>query len=206
MKKEVIILGAGGHAKVIAESILKSGDEVIGFLDDNEEIQGKEIYLGRKVLGKISDVVNYQHKYVIIGIGSNRVRKMFAEKYSNLNWYTASQRSAIIAQDVVIGPGTAIMPGTVINPGTVIGRHAIIHTATTLDHDNMIGDYVHISPAKHLAGTVTVGENCWICTGVTIINNINIAPNNIVGAGAVVLHDITDQNSTYVGVPIRKVK
>ena len=206
MQKEVIILGAGGHAKVIAESILKSGDEVIGFLDDNEEIQGKEIYLGRKVLGKTREVENYQDKYVIIGIGSNRVRKMIAEKYPNLNWYTAIHPSAIIAQDVIIGKGTAIMPGTVINPGTVIGKHAIINTATTLDHDNIIGDYVHISPGTHLAGTVTVGENCWICTGVTIINNINIAPNNIVGAGAVVLHDIIDQNSTYVGVPIRKVK
>ena len=206
MQKEVIILGAGGHAKVIAESILKSGDEVLGFLDDNEEIQGKEIYLGRKVIGKINEVVNYQDKYFVIGIGSNKVRKIFAEKYSNLKWYTAIHPSAIIASDVVIGEGTVIMPGVVINPGAVVGKHCIINTAVSLDHDNRINDYVHISPGSHLAGTVTVGDSTWICAGVTIINNINIASGNIVGAGAVVINDITEQDSTYVGVPIRKVK
>lgn len=203
MQKEVIILGAGGHAKVIAESILKSGDEVLGFLDDNEEIQGKEIYLGRKVIGKINEVVNYHDKYFLIGIGSNKVRKMFAEKYSNLKWYTAIHPSAIIASDVVIEEGTVIMPGAIINPGTVVGKHCIINTAVSLDHDNRINDYVHISPGSHLAGTVTVGESTWICAGVTVINNIHIGDNNIIGAGATVIRNIEESNVTYIGVPAK---
>ena len=206
MQKEVIILGASGHAKVIAESIIKSGDLVVGFLDDNDDLQGKEVYLGIKVIGKTSEVVNFPDKFFVIGIGSNNVRKMFAEKYPELNWYIVIHPSAIIASDVQIGEGTVIMPGVVINPGTTIGKHSIVNTGTTLDHDNTIGDYVHISPGTHLAGTVTVGDSCWICAGVTVINNVSIASGNIVGAGAVVLHDITENDSTYVGVPIRKIK
>ena len=203
MQKEVIILGAGGHAKVIADAILKRGDEVLGFLDDNDEVQGKEIYLGRKVIGKTSEVMNYQDKNFVIGIGSNKVRKMFVEKYNNLKWYTAIHPSAIIAQDVVIGEGTVIMPGTIINPGTVVGKHCIINTSVSLDHDNMIGDYVHISPGSHLAGTVTVGDSTWICAGVTIINNITIGNNDVIGAGATVIKNIEKNDSTFIGVPAK---
>lgn len=204
MQKEVIILGAGGHAKVIAESILKSGDEVLGFLDDNEDVQGKEIYLGIKVIGKTSDIINYQDKYAVIGIGSNKVRKMFAERYPNIKWYTAIHPSAIIATDVVIGEGTVIMPGVIINPGTIVGKHCIVNTAVSLDHDNRINDYVHISPGSHLAGTVTVGESTWICAGVTVINNITIDNNNVIGAGATVIRNIDGENNIYIGVPAKK--
>lgn len=202
MQKEVIILGAGGHAKVIAEIITKSGDEVIGFLDDNEAVQGKEIYLGKKVLGKISDVTNYPNAYAIIAIGSNNVRRMLAEK-CDLKWYMAIHPSAIIASDVKIGEGTAIMPGVVINPGSVIGKHAIINTCVSIDHDNIIDDYVHISPGAHLAGTVHIKEGSWICTGAAIINNITIAKDVIAGAGAVIIKDI-EESGTYIGVPARK--
>lgn len=204
MKKNVVILGAGGHAKVVAEIVNKMGDNVVGFLDDDENIQGNEIYLGKKVLGKISDIDKYNDSYVIFGIGSNRVRKMISERY-NLKWYTAIHPSAVIANDIKIGEGTVVMPGVVINPGTRIGKHCIINTSSSLDHDNDIGDFVHISPGAHLAGTVVVKENCWICTGVSIINNITINRNNVIGAGSLVLNDIKEENGVYVGAPIRKI-
>ena len=204
--KKVIILGAGGHAKVIADIIEKSGDEVIGFLDDNVDIQGKVIFDGRKVIGKINDVINYKDDYVVIGIGNNKIRKMFAEKYPSLNWYTAIHPNAVIGKEVKIGKGTVVMSGVIINPGTFVGNHVIINTSSSVDHDNIIGDYVHISPGSHLAGTVTVGEGTWICSGVTVINNIMINKNNIIGAGSVVIHDIDNENGTYVGVPVKILK
>ena len=207
MQKEVVILGAGGHAKVIADIIKKSGDVVVGFLDDNLDIQGNIIYDNKKVLGttKEEDIYKYKDKNFVIAIGSNRVRKLISEKYKDLNWYTAIHPNAVIANEVELGAGTVVMAGAIINPGTKIGKHCIINTSVSVDHDNIFEDFVHISPGSHLAGTVTIKERTWICAGVTVINNIEIAENNIIGAGATVIKNITDKNSTFVGVPIRKI-
>ena len=97
------------------------------------------------------------------------------------------------------------MAGTVINIGTKIGKHCIVNTCSSLDHDNLIEDFVHISPGAHLAGTVKVMKCTWICTGVTVINNITIEKNNIIGAGAVVVKNIEDCNITYIGIPAHNI-
>ena len=204
--KNVIILGASGHAKVIAEIIVKLGDNLVGFLDDNNELLNKEVYLEKKVLGTLDDIKKYQDNYFIIGIGNNKIRKEISLKYPNLKYYTAIHPNAVIATDVKIDVGTVIMPGVVINPGTIIGKHVIVNTSSSIDHDNVISDYVHISPGAHLAGTVKVGERTWICAGVTVINNIMIGENNVIGAGAVVINNVEEGNNTYIGVPIRKIK
>lgn len=207
MQKKVIVFGASGHARVIADIIAKSGDEIVGFLDDNSEIHGKTIFNGKIVLGDTSEesVKNYSDCYFIIGIGSNRVRKIISEKYNNLKWYTAIHPNSIIGNDVSINEGTAIMAGTVINTGTVVGRHCIVNTSSSLDHDNVLEDYVHISPGSHLAGTVRVSEGTWICAVVTVINNITIGKNNIVGAGSTVIRNIEEENCTFIGVPVKKL-
>ena len=203
MSKDVIIIGAGGHAKVIADIIYKSGDNLIGFLDDNLANKGKEIYLGKKVIGTTKDIEIYNKNYFIIGIGNNSIRKKINNE-NNLKLYTAIHPSAIIAEDVKIGTGSVIMAGVVINPGTVIGKNCIINTSSSLDHDNLLEDYVHISPGAHLAGTVTIKEGTWICTGAIVKNNITIGKNNIIGAGGVVIKDIIEENGTYIGVPARR--
>lgn len=207
MPKDVIIIGAGGHAKVIADIVKSSGDNLVGFLDDNMDIQGNVIFEDKIVLGttKEEDIEKYKDNYFIIGIGSNRVRKLISEKYPNLKWYTAIHPNAIIGTDVFVGDGTVIMAGVVINTGTSIGKHCIINTCSSLDHDNILEDYVHISPGSHLAGTVKISEGTWICAGVTVINNITIAKNNIIGAGATVIKSIEEDNLTYVGVPAKKL-
>lgn len=208
MQKKVVIIGASGHARVIADIVKKSNDELIGFLDDNEKIQGSIIFEDKIVLGNTSEefIKKYSDCYFIIGIGSNHVRKIISQKYPNLKWYTAIHPSAVIGSNVTIGEGTAIMAGTVINTGTNIGKHCILNTCSSLDHDNILEDYVHVSPGSHLAGTVKIGEGTWICAGVTVINNISIANNNVIGAGATVIRNIEENDSTFVGVPIRKLK
>ena len=207
MQKKVVIIGAGGHARVIADIITASSDEVVGFLDDNKDLHNKEIYGDKKVLGNTSesDIEKFNDFYFVIGIGSNRVRQIIAEKYPNLKWYTAIHPSSIIGSNVEIGEGTVVMPGTVINIGTRIGKHCIVNTSVSLDHDNVLEDFVHVSPGAHLAGTVKVGKSSWICTGANVINNINIAENNVIGAGATVIKNIEDTGGTYVGVPVKKI-
>ena len=204
MSKNVIIIGAGGHAKVIADIVKKSNDNLIGFLDDNDELQGKVIYDNKVVIGKICNALDNNNCFFIVGIGNNKIRKKIAEKY-NLNWYTAIHPNAIIANEVEIGDGTAIMAGSIINTGTKVGRHCIINTSSSLDHDNILEDYVHISPGAHLAGNVIVKTETWICLGAIVINNITIEKNNIIGAGTVVVRNINEENGTFVGVPSHKV-
>ncbi len=204
MARKVIILGAGGHAKVIGDIIIKNGDELLGFLDDNEQIQNKVIFDNKKVIGTINDCYKYPDVYFIIGIGSNKIRKAISQEY-NLNWYTAIHPNAVIASDVQIGNGSVVMAGSVINTGTKIGKHCIINTSSSIDHDNILEDYVHISPGAHLAGAVTVKNGTWICAGAIVINNITIEKNNVIGAGAVVIQNINTENGTYVGIPVYKL-
>lgn len=208
MQKKVIIIGASGHARVIADIIKESKDKLVGFLDDNQDIQRNKIYEDKIVLGTTNkkDIEKYKDCYFIIGIGNNNVRKIISNKYPNLKWYTAIHPNAVIGSEVSIGEGTAIMAGTVINTGTKVGKHCIINTCSSLDHDNLIEDFVHISPGTHLAGTVKIGKETWIGAGVTIINNITIEKNNIIGAGSTVIKNITEKNSTFVGNPVRKIK
>lgn len=207
MQKKVVIIGASGHAKVIADIVKSSKDEIVGFLDDNIDIQGNVIFEDKIVLGtsKKEDIEKYKDNYFIIGIGSNEVRKLISKKYPSLKWYTAIHPSSIIGSNVEIGEGSVLMAGTVINTGTKVGKHCIINTCSSVDHDNILENYVHISPGTHLAGTVKVMEGTWICAGVTVINNITIAKNNIIGAGATVVRNIEVENSTYIGVPVKKL-
>ena len=208
MQKKVIIIGASGHARVIADIIKKSNDEIIGFLDDNPDLHGKKIFEDKIVLGNMSqETINkYLDYYFIIGIGNNKIRKSISNKNPEIKWYTAIHPSAIIGSDVIVQEGTVIMAGVVINIGTVIGKHCIINTCSSLDHDNYIENYVHISPGTHLAGTVRIGEGTWVCAGVTIINNITVGENNVIGAGATVIKSINNKHSTYIGTPAKKIK
>ena len=193
---DVIIIGASGHGKVIADIIEKCRDNVFTYLDDDTSKPG--------VTGKISECVNYPDKKFIIAIGNNAVRRKLAEMY-DLDYYTAIHPTAIIGRDVSIGEGTAVMAGTVINPSTKIGKHCIINSGSVVDHDNRLDDFVHLSPNATLCGTVTVGANTHIGAGVTVRNNTNITTDCVVGIGAAVVADITEAG-TYVGVPAKRVK
>ncbi len=211
MNKEVFIIGAGGHAKVIANVINKSGDIVKGFLDDNIEI-GTVIIKEKnyKVIGTFEDIVHLQLKYpnaeFIIGIGNNELRKKIAEKYDEiLNFYTAIDSNSQIALDVEIGKGSAILANACINTSAKIGKHCIINTAAIIEHDNILEDYVHVSPNATLSGTVKVGKLTHIGSGAVVKNNIDICGNCVIGAGAVIVKEIKEKG-IYVGVPVKKIK
>lgn len=200
MNNKLIIIGAGGHAKVIADMALKSGYELLGFLDDTRV--GK--VLGEyAVLGKINECEKYADKACfVIGIGNNAVRRRIADKY-RLSYATVIHPSAQIALGVTLGEGTVVMPNAVINSAATVGRHAIVNTAAVVEHDCRLADFVHVSPHATLCGTVDVGENTHVGAGATVIQQLRISSDTMVGAGAVVVRDILEAG-TYVGVPARK--
>lgn len=209
MNKNIVIIGAGGHAKVIADIIDKSKDIVVGFLDDNKtkgDIIVKEKQY--RVIGRIDECKKIQlenpEMEFVIAIGNNKVRKQIAERYKNLKFYTAIHPSSQIALDVEIGKDTVIMANTIINTSAKIGKHCIINTGAIIEHDNIIGDYVHISPNATLCGTVEIGGLTHVGAGATVRNNVSICNSCIVGAGSVVVKKISEP-STYIGIPARKM-
>lgn len=205
MNKKLIIIGASGHGKVIADIALKLNQyDEISFLDDNEEM--KEC-MQFKVVGKVKDVYNYiSDSDIFVAIGNSIVRKNFIEdlKAKGANIPTLIHPNAIIGINVSIGLGTVVMPGAIINPNSTIGEGCIINTSASVDHDCNIGDYVHVSVDAHLAGTVKVSEHTWIGIGATVKNNVSIGANMMIGAGAVVVKDLTE-SGTYIGVPAQKM-
>lgn len=203
MCKNVVIVGAGGHAKVIADIVKKSGDNLLGFLDDSKE-SGTEVF-DAFVLGTIDSYKEYSNAALIIAIGDNYARERVAQKLEDAYFYTAIHPTAVIAEGVAIGQGTCVMANAVINPDATVGVHCIINTASVVEHDNVIGDFCHISPAAALAGTVTIGKRTHIGIGAKVKNNVCVCDDAIVGAGAVVVKPITEAG-TYIGVPARKVK
>lgn len=207
MRKKVVIIGAGGHAKVIADIIEKSGDEIVGFLDDNKEI-GTTIINEYKVIGDLNNrftmAVTKENLEFIIAIGDNKKREEISHS-PNLKFYTAIHPSAQIGLDVEIQEGTVIMANACINSSAKIGKHCIINTGAIIEHDNIIEDFVHVSPNVALGGTVKIGKSTHVGIGSTIKNNITICENCKIGAGAVVVKDI-EKEGTYIGVPAKGIK
>lgn len=198
----LIIVGAGGHGKVIADNALKNGYKDICFVDDTIIGDVAEC----PVIGTCSSIEHLNDGITdfVIGVGNNAVRKEIAKKY-NVNWVSIVHPSAQIAFNVEIGKGTVIMANAVVNVCATVGEHCIINTGAIVEHDNVIEDYVHISPNAALGGSVHIGTLTHIGIGATVKNNIDICSDCTIGAGAVVIYDI-EKSGTYIGVPAEKIK
>lgn len=203
MCKKVVIIGTGGHGKVVADIVRKSNDIVKGFLDDDERLL--DIFAGSAVLGKVDDYIKYLDCEFVIAIGNPIIREKIAEKLIGVTWYIAIHPTAVIADiDVSIGEGTVIMANAVINSGTQIGKHCIINTGAIVEHDNQIDDFVHVSVGAQVAGTVHIGKGTWVGIGSSVKNNIVICEGCMIGAGTVIVKNI-EEKGTYVGVPARRL-
>ena len=202
MSERVIIIGASGHGKVIADIVRAAGDGVVGYLDDDLSKHNCGAF---PVLGAICDAEKYPDCKFVVAIGNNAVRKRIVAQLAFVSWYTAIHPSAVISPGATVGEGTVVMPSTVINAEASVGQHCIINTGAIVEHENQIGDYVHISPRAALAGNVSVGEGTHIGIGVCVKNNIDICGGCTVGAGAVVVKNIVEPG-TYAGIPARRMK
>ncbi len=205
MKDGLLIIGASGHGKVVADVALKMNKwQSIAFLDDNEDLMES---MGMQVIGKSTDASKYIDDFdIFVAIGNNATREKVIKQLelAGAELPLLIHPNAVIGEQVELGSGTVVMAGVVINSSTRIGKGCIINTGATIDHDNVIEDFVHISPGVNTAGTVRVGCGTWLGIGSKVSNNVNITSGCIVGAGAVVVKNITE-SGTYVGVPARKV-
>lgn len=203
MKDKLLIIGAGGHGRVIADIADRAGSyKSIAFLDDRPPVAP----LPHPYLGKCGDAKLYLEDYdVIVAIGNADIRRRIMEELSNLgaSFATVVAPEAVVSRDVILGVGTVVMPGAIINTGTRIGAGVIINTAASVDHDCVVGDFCHVSVGAHLCGTVSVEAQTWIGAGATVINNIHICGGCMIGAGAVVVKNVT-MVGMYLGVPAKR--
>jgi UDP-perosamine 4-acetyltransferase len=200
----VIVVGGGGHAKVLISAIQLQGRDILGYVDADPSLPA---VLGIENLG--DDDVVFKHSITEIelvnGVGSarsTRLRQSVFEKFKNRGYRFATvvHPSAFVAPGVDLEEGVQVMAGAVVQPGTRLGKNVVINTGASVDHDCVVNCHAHIAPGVTLSGAVYVGAGSQIGTGASIIQGIKIGPQSIVGAGAVVIHDVPEA-VTVVGVP-----
>lgn len=204
----LVIWGASGHARVVADIVRLQGVyKIVGFLDDVSPHRHGTEFCGEKILGGREQIETLRNKgitNILLGFGDCRMRLELTRflQEQGFSLPITIHPSAIVAHDVVIGPGTVIAAGAVVNPGVRIGSSVIINTAASVDHECTIQDAAHICPGVHLAGRVTVGEAAWVGIGAIVIDKVRIGARAVIGAGAVVIHDIPDDVTAF-GIPAK---
>ena len=205
-KRKIVVIGGGGHAKSLISVIKKSGGfKIVGYVDVRD--QGK--ILNVPWIGTDADLKSLKEKQrcscVAIGVGSIDVshkRQNIYDRMVNFGFElpTIIAPTAVINEDVAIGLGTVVFDGAIVNSGSRIGRGCILNTGCVIDHDCDIGDFVHIAPGVILSGGVKIGDHCLLGTGCKVIQYKTISRDCLVGAGAVVVKDLSSPG-TYVGIP-----
>lgn len=195
------IIGGGGHAKVIIDNLQKANKEIKGVWDEDNRIIS---VLEQPIVGNLEAFKQSGYSPVIIGIGSNQIRKKIADQL-NVEFGLAVHPDSVIALSAKLGGGTVVMGNATVNSDVVIGQHVIINTNASVDHDCVIGNYVHISPQAGLAGNVQIGEGTHVGMRAVIIQSIKVGKWATIGAGAVVIRDVPDY-AVVVGNPGRIIK
>jgi sugar O-acyltransferase (sialic acid O-acetyltransferase NeuD family) len=204
---KLLILGAGGHGKVVLDVAKITGKwDLISFLDDRDGL--KEV-MEIPVIGKLEDYKSFRedYNYAFVAIGNNELRLEWLEKLSKEGFIIPKiiHPFSSLSKNVEVGMGTIIMPGVVLNTCAKVGNGCILNTNCSIDHDCILGDAVHLSPGVSIGGTVIVKSKVWLGIGSSISNNIVIGNNSIVAAGAVVIKDVPD-NVIVAGIPAKVIK
>jgi sugar O-acyltransferase (sialic acid O-acetyltransferase NeuD family) len=208
MTSRILIIGAGGHGQVIADSLRQmirvgSDLELVGFLDDDSAHLGKRV-LGLPVLGSRKDLRQIPHDAILLAVGDNSIRReLYLELKAEGEQFTiAVHPRATVADDVTLGPGCVVMAGAIVNAGTLVGDNVILNTNCAVEHDCSLAAHVHVAPGSQLGGNVSVGEGGLIGLGATVMPGRKVGAWSTVGAAALAHVDVPD-GKTLVGVPGR---
>lgn len=204
-----MVVGGGGHAKVVIAALKQSGHHILGYTD--QEDRGAILsapYLGTDA--GLANILRAQGRCAaVVGVGKTDLapRRMAIQsdvETLGFEFPVIVSRHAVVNEGVRLGPGTVVLDGVVVNSGTEVGRACILNTNSTVDHDCRLGDNVHVAPGATLSGGVVVGDNCMIGTGSSIIQGVRLCVDCVIGAGATVVNDVTAPG-TYVGTPARRL-
>jgi len=207
---DVVIIGAGGHGRVVLDILRAAGAvRVAGFVDANRSLHGHRVD-GVPVLGDISILPGQLAQGVsgaLVAIGDNGVRREYAEMVGLIGFelINAIHPSANVAATATLGRNVVVAAGCLVCAHCQIGHSAILNTGCIVDHESIVGQAVHICPGAKLAGRVIVESGAFVGIGSTVIQGVRIGTDAVVGAGAVVIRDVTP-STTVVGVPARPIR
>lgn len=200
----ILLIGAGGHAKVVFDAMRCACPEAgVIVRDDNPRVADKPFFNLQPRTPV--EFMEGEPMLVHVAIGHNETRRALMDRAaaSGRHAFTIIHPRSIIAIGVNIGPGTFVAAAAVVAPGAVLGRAAIINHAAIIDHDCQMGDFTHIAPHAVLGGGVRVGAGVLVGAGAVVLPGVCIGDGAIVGAGAVVTRDV-EPGDTVVGMPARK--
>jgi UDP-perosamine 4-acetyltransferase len=204
----VIVIGGGGHAKVLVSTLPLCRRNILGFVELNPAMSS---LLGISYLGNDSAVLHHAPDKVelVNGVGSassTMRRREIYDRFAQQGYCFATviHPSAIVAPEVQFGSGAQIMAGAIVQPGSRIDSNAIVNSGAIIDHDCVVGAHAHIAPGAILSGGVRVESGAHIGTGACIIQGLSVGAGSVVGAGAVVIRDVAP-GVTVVGVPARTI-
>ncbi len=208
----VLVWGAGGHGRVVADVVRAAGGTVVGFVDGDPGKVGRPPVPGAPpVLLAEADLLRVLGdgragdggwNALAPGIGDNRARLRAFGLAQGAAWPALVHPSAVVSPSARTGEGTVVMPRAVLNADARVGRAAIVNTGAIVEHDCRVGDGAHLSPGCVLAGGARVGEGAWVGAGATVLPGVSVGPWAVVGAGAVVVRDVPG-GTVVAGVPAR---
>ncbi|XOK61325.1 acetyltransferase [Paenibacillus elgii] len=208
--EKIIVVGSGGHAKVVIDIIEKTGKyKILGLIDSYRF--PKETVCGYEILGNESVLLQLKGEIYggVVAIGDNWIRNKVVDKIKSIvPWFkfvSLVHPSAVLGNSVMIGDGTIVMAGSVINSNVIIGEHSIINTKSSVDHDCFIGDYCTIAPGVTLGGNIKMGSYSVVSLGANIIHSIHIGEHTIIGAGSTVVRNIGSYAVAY-GTPAKRIR
>lgn len=211
MTRLVIVLGAGGHAKVLIDALQAHSIPIRGILDNDPGKQSGDI-LGVPVLGTDEKLSAWQpHEVVLVNaLGSIKSPQPRASLFESLHaqgysFLSVVHPSAMVSPHAHLGEGVQIMAGAVVQAGARLGNDCLVNTGALIDHDCIIGDHTHVAPGAIFSGDVIVGSHAHIGAGATVIQGVHIGNRCLVAAGAVVIHDVPD-GIRVAGVPAREIE
>lgn len=206
MSNSLLILGCGGHGRVVADAALEAGYDEIAFLDDGEP---GRLPPDTRMLGPLSVAGELVRDWpnAIAAAGDVALRLRLFGTLRELAFRTPFivHPSAVISRNVILGDGVFVAAGAIIGTGSRIGEAAIVNTGARIDHDCEIGSGAHIAPGATLSGGVTIGERAWLGTGCSVRQGVSIGNGALVGVGAAVVDDLA-AGRTYAGVPAKPMK
>ena len=211
--KRVVIIGAGGHAREIAEILRDqaregAGPRLLGFVADDPENYPAEIG-GVPFLGDWSwfDGADLRDLAVVCAVGLPQLRKRLVERATarGLKFAKAVSPLAYVSPEASLGEGVMVFPHAFVSAGSTLGDHSVVNVGASVSHDARVGRFATLSPGVHVAGHVNVGEGCYLGIGSSVIDRVSIGAWATVGGGACVTEELPE-NVTAVGVPARVIK
>jgi sugar O-acyltransferase (sialic acid O-acetyltransferase NeuD family) len=209
MRKSLIIIGAGGHAKVVAEAARLAGWSVLGFVDEINDVSGQRDFFGANLWANTAAAIaaNGEPADWFVAIGNNvaRAQKILQMQESGMSLATIIHPTAVVSKHSRVGQASFVAALAHLGPDSVVGDGVIVNTSASVDHDCIVENFAHLSPRCVLGGHAYIGSRAWVGMGAVVRDRARIGADCVVGAASLVLHEAA-AGEVVVGIPAKPAR